>query len=276
MPFFRYFPTASYSFPDPSVVSSITDIFRFVKVDAQFLDSISAYTYYLIHNGDRPDVVSTKIYGIPDYYWTFFVINDSLKSGLTGWPMSYLEFQTYMESEYDGTVLVTIPTTITNSFGLGDTYVNSLAGPTFIVGETVTGLTSGATGTVVSKDVQLSQLALTKVTGQFQANEYVRGTTSSYVVTPYQVFPRAYAPHHYEDPAGNVSYNALLINEINSSQGVQSLTPNVNDYPDAPNLTTVSNWDHETALNDARSTIRVLQPDVVYDFAKTYKTLIQK
>jgi len=280
MGFFKAFPKTTYQFPDGSISDAITDIFRYVKVTDAFLDNISAYTYYLIENGDRPDVVSNILYDTPDHYWTFFLINDQLKSGLSGWPMSSLQLDTFLDTEYDGTVLVSNPTIVYNSFGLVTEFRDSVAGK-FVIGETITGGTSGATGTLLSKDAQLSQLVLTDTVGTFIANESVAGFESGNIITTVTaVYPWRYAPHHYVDPTGLVSYNSLYIFEGNDlatgdfAAGIQPLTPNTTNYPVDTDLTMVTNNDYETALNDQRAQIKVIQPSEIYNFSKTYRDLI--
>ena len=41
-----------------------------------FVDEISAYRYFEISNGERPDIVSQRLYNTPNYHWTFFILND--------------------------------------------------------------------------------------------------------------------------------------------------------------------------------------------------------
>ena len=101
MTFFRNFPKTNYDFLGNGVHTRIIDIFRFVKPSENFKDELALYSYYEISEGDRPDVVSQKLYGTPEYYWTFFIINESLKNGLDGWPRSYNEQQDYIEKKYD-------------------------------------------------------------------------------------------------------------------------------------------------------------------------------
>jgi len=117
MSFFRQFPTTTYDFgtliPNGSldrlsqsrtlsgVATNIVDLFRNVTVDPTKISSTISYQYYTIQNGDRPDTVSQLLYQDPDYYWTFFIINNRLKTGLSSWPMSHGQMESYLEQEYD-------------------------------------------------------------------------------------------------------------------------------------------------------------------------------
>ena len=102
MSFFRQFPLTTYDLEKTGTLTQITDLFRNVTSPQIKLDPTIAYTDYRIVNGARPDVVSQLLYGDPDYYWTFFIINDKLKSGHTTWPMSDNQMEAYLTQEYDG------------------------------------------------------------------------------------------------------------------------------------------------------------------------------
>ena len=273
--FFKQFPKAIFDFQGKGIDTNITDIFRFVKADELYQDDMSVYTYYEVQNGDRPDIVSNLLYGTPDYYWTFFVVNEHLKSGMSGWPMSPEMFESYIETEYAGTIIETAPIISWDTNNKTPTYVNSLADQFNMVGQPVYGVLSGATGKVIQKDVQLSQLLLTDVTGTFRANEGIQTVQSigpySYV-TSNRVFPHRIAPHHYEDGDGNISYLNLHINEeyvINAQR--QRVTRPVSELVTDSVLSPVSNYQYETQLNDERSKIRVVRPGLIYEFVKTFK-----
>lgn len=264
--FFAQFPRLKYDFSGQGIPTTMIDIFRFIKADDLLLDDLSTYQYYQVRGGDRPDVVSNLLYGSPDYYWTFFIINDTLKTGLTGWPMSSEQFEKYIADSYDGTVIETRPTVIRDSDGLVIDYRDSLAGRFNLVGETVIGALSGASGKVVSKDVQLSQLVIGEITGTFQVNESIVGQESQDTIAAYRVWDWSAAPHHYEDGAGRELYNAIHINE----QGGTGVDPGHSDSE----VKAVSNLDYETQLDEQRANIRVVRPELIADFARTYETLL--
>jgi hypothetical protein len=266
MSFFQQFPKAKYDFQNNGIVTNIVDLFRFIKVDDKMLDDLSLYRYYQIRNGDRPDVVSQEVYGASEYYWTFFIVNEQLKSGLTAWPMDSQTFDHYIETEYDGVVIETYPVIVRDGDGQILDHRNSLSGR-FEVGETVVGFLSGATGKVVRTDVQLCQLVLSDVTGTFQPSEIVRGVTTEDSVTSYRVFRWQDAPHHYEDSNGLISYNAIHIDEQGSGGAIQ---PGTSDSE----LTPISNYDFEMQLNEERANIRIVRPESIYEFSKAFRELL--
>lgn len=101
MTFFNQFPNLKYDIRGNNNFINVKNIFRHVDVnDVLAQDSIN-YTYYDILEGERPDTVSQNLYGTPDYYWTFFILNESLKEGLKSWPKDFETLEEEMKLEFD-------------------------------------------------------------------------------------------------------------------------------------------------------------------------------
>ena len=116
MSFFRQFPITTYDFLRNGVRTNIVDLFRNVTASSKIkLDRNIAYTYYRIQNGDRPDVVSQKLYDDPDYYWTFFIINDHLKTGMNAWPLASHNMEEFLTREYDPYSVISMVNLIGNT-----------------------------------------------------------------------------------------------------------------------------------------------------------------
>jgi hypothetical protein len=102
-----------------------------------------------------------------------------------------------MEKEYNGFAIETNPKTTNN-------FEDSLSGR-FTLGETISGATSGATGTLTKKNIDMSQLIVQNVTGAFigelvgitNTSELITGSTSADTVSTYRVFKYADAPYYY-------------------------------------------------------------------------------
>jgi len=92
------FGTLEYDFSGAGDLSTVTNITKFISV-SQSSDS-SFYVKYNISEGERPDMVSTKLYGTPQYYWVFFMLNDFLKNGLSSWPKTDIEMEKFFTKEY--------------------------------------------------------------------------------------------------------------------------------------------------------------------------------
>ena len=86
MNFFKNFPTIEVDLQRNGKINKMVNIFRSVRPLQNFIDDSALYTLYEIKNGERPDIVSQRLYSTQEYYWTFFVINDFLHDGYRSWP----------------------------------------------------------------------------------------------------------------------------------------------------------------------------------------------
>ena len=277
MAFFRQFPKVEYDFNRQGVINNMVDIYRSVRPLQNFVDDTSAYVYYEVKNGERPDIVSNKLYGNQNFYWTFFVVNEGLHDGLQAWPMSQEDLFTYIEREYEGYAITTNPIITRDSDGLIVAHENSLAGSVpgtttgkFQLGETLRGGTSNATGTLVKKDLDLNQLVVQNVTGAFigdptvvptNLTERITGSTSGDFVDSYQAYKYAEAPHHWflqGDKEEKVVTNGAYIT----------------GGEETSDITFKSNRAVVEEINDERSRIRVIAPSYIEQFADQFETLL--
>jgi hypothetical protein len=182
MPFFQQFPKIPYDFDSNGIDTNIVDLFRFVKANEQYFDEITTYINYQIRDGERPDIVSNSLYGTSEYYWVFFLINEHLKNGISGWPMPDQELIEYIAEEYPGIIIETRPYISRTGDGLIFDQPNSLANR-FLFGETIFGSTSSARGIVISKNIQQSQLqAVTLAQFRLTVAAPVAVTAGSFVI----------------------------------------------------------------------------------------------
>ena len=182
MPFFQQFPKIPYDFGSNGIDTNIVDLFRFVKANEQYFHEIATYIDYQIRDGERPDIVSNSLYGTPEYYWVFFLINEHLKNGISGWPMPEQELLEYIAEEYPGTTIETRPYIAQDGDGLIVDQPNSLSNR-FLFAETIFGSTSSARGIVISKNIQQSQLkAVTLAQFRLTVAAPVAVTAGSFVI----------------------------------------------------------------------------------------------
>lgn len=114
MSFFNQFPTTNLGVGDE--IKKVVDIFRHVDVNDILSDQVSAYQYYDVKDGERPDNVSQRLYGTPDYYWTFFILNETLKNGIDDWPKSDFTIENEFQQEYDDIGVLTFLPEIKQKF----------------------------------------------------------------------------------------------------------------------------------------------------------------
>ena len=228
--YFKNFPTTQYDLFFDGQTSEVVDIFRIVKVKKQFKDDVTFYTYYTIQDGERPDVVSTKLYGSPDFFWTFFMVNDNLVNIHTDWPLSTIDLQHLIDTKYSGTVLVT------------DENISTKFGKLNIV----EGLVSGARAKVLDKDPDLGLIKIEKISGTFVPNEIVRDLTTSDFVTINNEALFKDVAHHYENANGDyVNKNAV-------------------------GATPISNQEYEFTINDNKSRIKVVRTQYIQSIADQF------
>jgi len=259
MSFFRQFPKIGYDFQLNGIKQNVVDIFRHVKPIEEFVDNYTEYTFYNIVNGQRPDIVSELLYDTSQYYWTFFVINDFLHDGYRAWPMSQEDLSEYINEEYNGYAITSRPDRGAD---------HSIAGK-FEIGETIVGNTSGASGKLYRKNLDMNQLIVRDMVnataylgeGDDNIDETIQGATSGDVVRSYKVFKYKDAPYYYyktNDVKKRPQTNALHIpGAIADSE-----------------LSYVSYQQHEIELNEERSQIKIIDPNYIGQFAKTFENLL--
>ncbi len=129
MAFFQQFPKIQYDLQETNDFTKRVDVYRHVDVDTLRSDDFSTYIFYEIQDGERPDIVSQKLYRTPDYYWTFFIINDFLQDGFNQWYKSYVDFHRGLEQEYGDhgafIFLPNLPTSATDIAASADSPLNS-------------------------------------------------------------------------------------------------------------------------------------------------------
>lgn len=184
MSFFTQFPLTAYDFELSGIRTNVVDIFRAQRVINLVKDEISPYHYHDIADGDRPDVVSELVYGTPDHYWTFFLVNDFLRGGRDSWPKSSIELEKHLQFEYDSYTVFQFRQVVENvsiqhfKTGIFPNFENALNGYPARPGDPVTCIS--ATGTVVGSgkfvkfDSTLQQLWIDDTTGDLTRTFSVR------------------------------------------------------------------------------------------------------
>ena len=70
--YFRKFPQVEYKFGNETNTALIQDLTVYIDIIDQLKDDATAYSFYDILDGDRPDQVSNTLYGSNKFYWTFY------------------------------------------------------------------------------------------------------------------------------------------------------------------------------------------------------------
>lgn len=276
MSFFNQFPIRSYRIKGTSVLTNITDIYRYVDVNDLQIDKNVSYLWHNISEGDRPDIISRKLYGDPRYYWTFFIINDHLKDGvLDAWPKSSEELERYLEDQYDKyAVIEMIPSTTLNSTvnGIDMSYENLRIVTT----------TTAATGKsfkwkIAEYDSDRFQIWIIKNTKE--ASDF--NTFKSILDNGFKM------QLVNDETPGTVKYAEVVENNkawlsIATNKIIEDAIFRISSKNtwyigrEAPyNSTDNISWAiHEIKLNDAKRNIRVLPLNSIRDFSESYREIL--
>lgn len=245
MNYFKYFPQALYRFGD----ETNPDVFRNLTIYTEILDEIkdkgSFYINYYIQEFERPDQVSYKLYDTTNYHWTFFVMNDRLRE--RGWPLTNRELIQKAQDDYSKKTLTT----------------NTKLTDRFKIGQTIQGSTSGATGTIHHRHINLGQLVLSNVSGTFVSGEVVTSTSNDTIESiVVKSFEDEYnSAHHYEDASGN--WQDLGLSESGGLQNPGAL------------LTEVTYLDRLITFNDELKSIRVINPAYITTIIQRYREALR-
>lgn len=231
---FKNFPEISYPYDDR--VIKIKDYFRKAKIDSSVLDQYIEYTFYECQDGDRPDVVASKLYGNADLHWTFFLVNDI--SNYYEWFKGLSEFENYISVTYRGTQLEA-----QNTFDIvgEDSKI--------LMGEVVE--TTSGSGSVICVDASTSRIVVDDVLGTFTIGQTVTGKLSTHSFQIANILEHRDGCAYFTD--GTIRSN------------IQQ-----------PGFTKVTFYEDELIKNEERRFIKVIKPSriklVVSEFEKVIKS----
>lgn len=238
--YFKYFPIVDYKFGDETSPAKFEDISIYADVVDQIADATTVYEEYYILPDERPDQVSEKLYGTPDYHWTFFLMNDAIRERC--WPLSDGKLFEAAVLKYPTRVLTT-RTKLTDKFK---------------VGQTITGTTSEATATIGKRNLDLGQLFVESVSGTFVAGENITSTNSDNVIETIVL------------TSSELQYNAAH-HYVNASGEWTDIDPEVG--PGAQ-LTEVTWLERLQDLNEADREIKVIKPGHVRDIVRAFRDAV--
>ena len=241
--FFKHIPNIAYDFKSDGNFTEAKDMFRKVGVWSYLQEGVTGYKYYRITEGERPDVVASKLYGDSTLYWTFFLVNENLQD-FSDWPKSGALFNRFMDRKYSGTCLLASSSTDIVSYN-HTTNVSSK----FTLGEKVS-QSSSIYGFVTDVNPTHNRITLNSVTGIFTANGTVTGADSEKSFTISSVVDEQDVVHHYTD---SNSFNTTV----------------------ATDNTAVTNLDYERTLNEDKHEIRYIEPEYVEKVIQEFNQLVR-
>lgn len=252
MEYFKNYRKTAYTFGDDfeklggagRQIEYVRDLTQYVDIVDQVREGIHFYEPYNIIENERPDQVSQFLYETPVYHWTFYIMNDSLRSH--GWPLTFRQMDEKLATDFPHQFI----------------YVRADLSNVFLQNEFVTGVISGCRGKIIKRDldhgiiiVDTSAYAKAGLPSTFRQGEAINCTglpqhTATLTISGTGL--EFNATHHYEDGDGNP----------------------VDIDPTAPppaifNEVTISNRYHR--INDSLKAIKVIKPDNIIQIASAFK-----
>lgn len=242
MEYFKNFPRVDYRFGDDFVnvggADTVFEVTQNISIYTEILDAArkngAFYSKYYVLEGDRPDVVSQKIYGTPAYHWTFYLMNDHLRE--QGWPLSNNEIDEKIKKDFPHKYIQTR---------------DDLTG-VFLPAQRAYGAQSAGAGVIMRRHLDLGVVVIDSVAqflnGEKVSNATYAGNTASVTV----------ASSGFEYDAPRYYVQGADIVDIDPAIGPGAL------------LTPVTNYDYYVQENDKLKEINVLRPDAANQIVGTY------
>jgi len=252
MDFFKNYRKTGYTFGDDfeklggagRQIEYVRDLTQYVDIVDQVREGIHFYEPYNIIEGERPDQVSQFLYETPTYHWTFYMMNDSLRSH--GWPLTYPQMEKKIQTDFPHQYI----------------YVRADISNIFLQNEFVTGALSGTRGKIIKRDVDHGIIVIDtfayKNAGRantFRQGEAITctgGPANTATLTIVGTGNEFNATHHYEDAEGNYV-------------DVDPTSP----APALYNEITIADRYHE--INNSLKQIKVIKPNQIIQIASAFK-----
>jgi hypothetical protein len=165
--YFKRFGLLKYKFGDNTTTTVFQNLSQYVDLFDQVRTSDVLFEDATILSGERPDQLSFRLYGTVDYYWTFFLVNEKLRT--MGWPLRQQEVIDYAKKFYphrtirmklnQGDIIDYYNTKIVDGEEVQvPVYRTKLIGTApdnFPVGTQITGTSSGTFGDIIRRDLSM-------------------------------------------------------------------------------------------------------------------------
>jgi len=272
MSFLINFPATKYTVNGTEI--DIPDIFRSVALNQDKIDAASAYQVYTIDE-QRPDQLSTELYGSTDYHWTFFVLNPQLRQA---WPYGFDSFNKYVDGKYNGHT-ITPYRRIDNLSPSGvnlppdEPEYNSITGK-FPIGSTLTGIgrPEGEYEGVFSSEISPSNATATIIERYPETNT---------IAFRYDVEGTSFTPDEriQSKSPNNIFHFVNDKYKLNVWKDAPMRYQIDNEYATNPNNFDYSQnyyrfFDYEFAENEKRRNIRVVREEYIRSFVSVYGNII--
>lgn len=237
MLYFNNFANISYNFgnePDPVAFQNIS---LYADIIDQIKDNITFANLHTIQEGFRPDQVSIQLYDTPLHYWTFYLLNDNLRE--QGWPLPNQELITYVQKSFPNTTITTRESFATK----------------FKIGQTITGNTSGQSGKIIRRNLDLGQIIVEGNVSFTTGGETFTSTNSS---GDFETLVAVSSESEYLSESYYVDGTGTIV-DIDPTVGPGAL------------LTGKTHQDVYYSVNESLKQIKVIKPDLINGIVTSFK-----
>ncbi|NND23168.1 MAG: hypothetical protein HKN86_00590 [Acidimicrobiia bacterium] len=237
MLYFNNFANISYNFGDEPDPVAFQNISLYADIIDQIKDNITFANLHTIQEGFRADQVSIQLYDTPLHYWTFYLLNDNLRE--QGWPLPNQELITYIQKSFPNTTITT-----RESFA-----------SKFKIGQTITGNTSGQSGKVIRRNLDLGQIIVEGNVSFTTGGETFTSTNSS---GDLETLVAVSSEREYLSESHYVGGDGVIV-DIDPTVGPGAL------------LTGKTHQDVYYGVNEDLKQIKVIKPDLINGIVTSFK-----
>lgn len=272
--FFENFPKVEYSFGDNEPLVKFQDLSVYIDAIDQVKEYSSFYQSYQVQNNERPDHSSFKLYGTTDFYWTFWLMNDTVRE--QGWPITNSQIYSQAQEYYPNIVVRSDGVAVDNS----DFSTRPLAAAaSIVVGACVWFEQDNRIGKVlrIDQDLGLIHINLSGKTTQTStisviSKEDADNMAAGLITTPtvlestaiVEVYDQWDAPHHYETAEGDWVKPQW-----------SSTAPYPFDWTSVTTQQSVSYFQRLREENDKLRSIQVIKPDSINQVLSEFNRLLK-
>jgi hypothetical protein len=273
--FFRNFPKAGYQFGDGELPINFQNLSVYIDAFDQVKEFQQFYQAYQIQNNQRPDHVSYELYGSPEYHWTLWLMNDSLR--ISGWPLDNSEVYSQAQKYYPNKTVTTNGTAFDPISGRLRAMSTT---PLIEVGNWVWIAPMKKAVQIIRVDQNFARVhlnytgnfndAILRIISETDANA-INNVDPNYTPTVLEESPVEFvqegwdAIHHYEDADGN------WVNPTNAAT-----EPYAFDWSSVNTFQSISYFQRLRELNDEKRAISVLKPELLGQVVNEFNALLKR
>ena len=306
MSYFRELPNLSYVSRFSGVNRNderveVKNLFKRARLRSDIDAAITAFNYYKISEGERPDTLAKKIYNDSELDWVILVTNN-ITNIRDQWPLDGMNFTNYLLSKY-GTSDMTEEQKYAKlnevkhyeTTTVKDQYDRSLLEAGLIVDKdfTFTSTREVARNSIVSEVTIILPFpisvnagdAITQPTATSGGYTFTggSGTVKTSVTSKTEILLNKVIGKFISTTNGEAGGNPILLNgevltnsEVSGNPSAIFTRYKTNSYPETTNpVKAVSYYDYEIKMNEQKRRIKVLKPEYLPVFISDMRSIMK-